>query len=104
MSQYSDNYNWLISNFGDVMNAHQELGRTLRNAGPLDARHGHLIQLAAAAANRSEGAVHSHVKRALDAGATAEEIYHALVLLTSTVGFPTVAAALCWAREIIEDK
>lgn len=85
------------------MNNHQELGKSLRQAGPLDEKNSQLIQLAAAAAIKTEGAVHSHVKRALDAGASPEEIYHAIILLTSTIGFPSTAAALSWAREIIED-
>ena len=104
MSEFSTNYNWLTAKFGDVIKAHQDLGKTLRGAGPISAKNAHLIQLAAAATNRSEGAVHSHVKRALEAGASADEIYHALVLLTSTVEFPTVAAALSWAKEIVDGE
>jgi alkylhydroperoxidase/carboxymuconolactone decarboxylase family protein YurZ len=64
----------------------------------------HLIQLAAAAAIRSEGSVHSHTRRALEAGAKADEIYHAIILLTSTIGFPTVSAALSWADDVIEKQ
>ena len=104
MTQFTSNYSWLEKNFSDVMKNHQELGKSLREAGPLSHKDGHLIQLGAAAANRSEGAVHSHTKRALAAGATPKEIYHALILLTSTIGFPPVAAAISWAREIIESK
>ena len=104
MSQFSDNYNWLIANFGDVMNCHQEMGKAVRAAGPLDDKCAQLVQLAAAAASRSEGAVHSHVKRALESGAKPEEIYHTLILLISTIGFPNVAAALSWAREIAENS
>ena len=62
-----------------------------------------LIQLAAAAAIRSEGAVHSHTQRALNAGAKTEEIYHSLISLTSTIGFPNVMAALSWASDIIDN-
>jgi len=32
--------------------------------------------------------VHSHVRRALAAGVKPEEIYHTLLLLVSTIGFP----------------
>ena len=56
--------------------------------------------LAAAASLQSEGAVHSHTRRALEAGAAQEEIYHALVLLVSTIGFPKVAAAISWADDV----
>jgi hypothetical protein len=58
-----------------------------------------LIQLAAAAAIRSEGSVHSHVRRAIKAGASPEEVFHAIILLTSTIGFPSTSAALSWAHE-----
>ena len=88
--------------FPKIMEALDELGKAARQQGPLDARTAHLIQLAAAAAIQSEGAVHSHVQRATAAGATPEEIYHAVVLLVSTVGFPRVAAALSWVDDVLE--
>ncbi len=85
----------------DLISAVESLGLAARQAGPIDEKHSHLIQLAAAASIRSEGAVHSHTKRALSAGAKPEDIYHALMLLTSTIGFPTVMAAISWADDII---
>jgi alkylhydroperoxidase/carboxymuconolactone decarboxylase family protein YurZ len=48
--------------------------------------------------------VHSHTRRALKAGAAPEEIYHAVILLTSTIGFPNTSAALSWVYEVIEKK
>ncbi|MCG7587247.1 carboxymuconolactone decarboxylase family protein [Photobacterium sp. OFAV2-7] len=86
----------------DLLNALEALGKATKQEGPLDEKSAQLIQLAAAAAIRSEGAVHSHTKRALEAGASAEEIRHTLILLTSTLGFPCVMAALSWADEKIE--
>ena len=103
MTAYTKNYDWILENFKKVMEKQQDLGMTLREAGPVDEKSSHLIQLAAAAALRAEGSVHSHVKRALKAGATPEEIYHTIILLTSTIGFPATATALSWARDIIED-
>jgi len=104
MKKLPPNYRWLTEKFGKVLDAHQQLGQMLADAGPLDAKQIELIKLAAAAATQSEGSVHSHTKRALQAGASPDEIYHTLILLISTVGFPTAAAALSWAREILEDK
>ncbi|MET0659961.1 MAG: carboxymuconolactone decarboxylase family protein [Steroidobacteraceae bacterium] len=78
----------------------EDLGRIVRQCGPLDAKTVHLVQLAAAAAIRSEGAVHSHVRRGLEEGATIDEIRHALIALTSTIGFPNVMAALSWADDV----
>jgi alkylhydroperoxidase/carboxymuconolactone decarboxylase family protein YurZ len=62
------------------------------------------IQIAAAAAIKSEGSVHSHTRRALELGVSPDEIYHSLLLLTSIIGFPSVAAAVSWADDLlIED-
>lgn len=92
----------LKEQYRKVVDAVETLGQAVKLAGPLDVKSAQLIQLAAAAAIRSEGSVHSHVRRALEAGASPEEIRHALVLLTSTIGFPTVAAALAWAADILD--
>lgn len=86
------------------MEAVEALGKVVREQGPIDDKTAHLIQLAGSVAIHSEGAVHSHIRRALAAGATAEEINHAIILLTSTVGFPTVSAALSWAHDILGTK
>lgn len=94
-------YRFLREQHGKFFNALEQLGETLRQAGPLDEKTSHLIQLAAAAASGSEGSVHSHVRRALKAGAVPAEIYHALILLTSTIGFPRVSAALSWAYDVL---
>lgn len=104
MPKYPKNYSWISSRYGKVIKAHQRLGEELLEAGPLKRRQAHLIQLAAAAAIRSEGAVHSHVRRAIEAGAKPQEIEHALLLLVSTIGFPAVSAALSWARDVTGKK
>ena len=85
----------------DFIDAVDRLGQAVREQGPLDNKTAHLVQLAAAAAIRSEGAVHSHVRRALKAGASIEEVRHSLMLLTSTIGFPTVVAALSWVEDVL---
>ncbi|WP_082411706.1 carboxymuconolactone decarboxylase family protein [Methylogaea oryzae] len=86
------------------MAAVEALGKTVREQGPIDEKTAHLIQMAAAVAIHSEGSVHSHVRRALAAGASADEINHAIILLTSTIGFPTVSAALSWANDILAEE
>lgn len=87
----------------DYIEAVENLGKTAKEAGPLDVKTAHLIQLAASIACRSEGAVHSHTKRALDEGATPEEIRHTVMILTNTIGFPNVMAGMSWVNDIIED-
>lgn len=94
-------YRTIKDNHEKYIDALDELGKVISQEGPLDEKTAHLIQLAAAAAIRSEGAVHSHVRRATEAGAKPDEIYHTIILLTSTIGFPTVSAALSWAHDVI---
>ncbi len=86
------------------MSAVENLGKSIRGSGPLDEKTSHLIQLAAAAAMQSEGSVHSHTKRALKRGATPDEIYHSLLLLIPTGGFPRTMAAISWCRDILDGE
>lgn len=97
-------YKKIGKKFPEVFTAVENLGTTLRKAGPLDEKTSHLIQLAAAAARQSEGSVCSHTRRALQAGASQEEILHALLLLVSTIGFPQTMAAISWSQEVLEKK
>ena len=78
------------------------IGKAVRATGPLPPKTGHLIQLAAAAAVRSEGAVHSHVRRLVAMKAKPAEIRQAIMLTAATIGFPAVMAALSWADDILE--
>jgi AhpD family alkylhydroperoxidase len=92
----------LKEKYPGYIEALDELGTSIRKEGPLDHKTGHLVQLAGAAATKSEGAVHSHVRQLTELGASADEINHAIILLTSTIGFPAVSAALSWANDILE--
>ena len=97
-------YTFIKTHHGKFMDALEQLGEVVRQEGPLDGKTAHLIQMAAAAAIRSQGSVHSHARRALQAGATPEEIYHSVILLTSTIGFPNVSAALSWSYDVMGMK
>jgi 4-carboxymuconolactone decarboxylase len=97
-------YQELSKRFPGVISAVENLGSAIREAGPIKERTAELIQLAGAAAAQSEGSVHSHTRRAIQAGASPEEIRHALLLLISTVGFPKVSAALRWAQDILNPE
>lgn len=102
MPTYPAQYTSIMKRYRKVVTAVDNLGKAAKAAGPLNRKTSELIQLAAAAAIRSEGSVHSHARRALAAGAKPNEIRHAVVLLTSTIGFPTVSAALSWIDDVIE--
>ncbi len=101
MPKLPDQYTSIQKRFKGFMKAVEDLGKATKAAGPLNEKTSRLIQLAAAAAIHSEGSVHSHARRALAAGAKPEEIRHAVVLLTSTIGFPTVSAKIAFVFFVI---
>ncbi len=101
MSEMPKFYRKLQKDYGEVMAAVDQLGKAVQNAGPLDEKTTQLIKLAAAGTQRSEGAVHSHARRAMEAGATPEEVRHALILLVPTIGYPNTAAALSWVDDLL---
>jgi 4-carboxymuconolactone decarboxylase len=70
--------------------------------GPLDAKTQRLLKLAIAIGALREGAVRSGVRKARDAGATAEEIEQAVALAASTIGFPSSVAAWGWVRAVLD--
>ena len=86
----------------DVWDAYNDLGRACSEAGPLDDETRRLVKLALAIGAESEGAVHSHVRRGLDEGLTAEQLQHVAVLSIPTLGFPQAMAARSWISDLTE--
>jgi 4-carboxymuconolactone decarboxylase len=83
-----------------VWEAFQQLGEEASRAGPLDARTRRLIHLALAIAASSEGATHSHARRAASEGITPEELDHVAILAITTVGWSQAIKGLTWVRDI----
>lgn len=104
MSEFPEQYLSIKKRFSKFFTAAKNLGKATSAAGPINKKTAQLIQLAAAAAIKSEGSVHSHAKRALDAGAKPDELYHAIILTTSIIGFPSVSAALSWVDDVIQKQ
>ena len=99
-----EHFQTLKQRFPEVIASSEELGKTAKKAGPIDEKTVHLLQMAAATAIRSHGAVRSHARRALEAGASTQELYHAVLVLISTLGFPVIAAAVGWIDDVVETE
>lgn len=104
MSQLPKPYQEFRVEHASVYSAYEHLGEAAANAGPLEPKMRELIKLGMSAANQSESAVQSHVYRALDNGATEQEIEHALLLGVNTLGFSKMMAALTWAKQAISAR
>ncbi len=88
--------------YPEVFEHYTALGEATQTAGPLPAATRALVKLALAVGARLEGAVHSHARRALEAGCEPEEIRHVVLLATTTLGFPAMMAALAWVEDVLE--
>ncbi|MGB5253290.1 MAG: carboxymuconolactone decarboxylase family protein [Sedimenticolaceae bacterium] len=91
----------IAEQYPDVWRAYELLGKSCAEAGPLDSQTLRLIKLAVAGAVGSEGAVHSHVRRALAEGIAPESLRQVGLLLIATAGFPKAAATLTWIEDIV---
>ena len=87
--------------YSKVFKAYEVLGGVAHDVGPLDPKTRELVKLGMAIGGRLEGAVRSHARRAVEAGATPKEIEHVVLLAVTTSGFPTAVAAFTWVEEII---
>jgi alkylhydroperoxidase/carboxymuconolactone decarboxylase family protein YurZ len=84
----------------EVWEAFQQLGEKASRAGPLDGRTRRLIHLALAIAVGSEGATHSHARRASSEGINPEELEHVAVLAITAVGWSQAMRGLTWVRDM----
>ena len=98
MSKFPRSYQRFKNDHPKVWQAYEALGAAAAEEGPLNAKVRELVKLGMAATNQSESAVISHTHRALEIGATVEEIDQAILLGITTIGFPAMMAALSWAH------
>lgn len=86
----------------EVAKGYHQLGDAVHRAGPLDDKTRALVKLGISTGARLEGAVHSHARKALEAGVTPEEMKHAVILALPTIGLPSMMAALSWIDDVLE--
>lgn len=87
--------------YPEIARAYEALAVATQAAGPLDPKTRCLVKLAIAAGAWREGAVHSHARRALDAGCTEAEIRQVVLLATTTLGFPSMMAVMTWVEDVL---
>lgn len=102
MAYLPDVYREFQQQFPEIAKAYDELALKCHRWGPLDEKTRRLIKLGIAIGLNSEGGVRSHARRALEEGATADELRHVVLLAFTTAGFPTMIAAMKWVEKVIE--
>ena len=97
-------YERFSQQFPEVFENYKQLGAACREAGPLDEKTQDLVKLGIAIGVNSKGAVRSHTRKALSAGATTDEIRHTVLLALTTTGFPNMIAALSWVEAVLNEN
>jgi alkylhydroperoxidase/carboxymuconolactone decarboxylase family protein YurZ len=103
MSKKPSWYEAQSKKYPELFEAYEALGDACQKAGPIDAKTRALVKLGIAVGTRQEGAVHSHARRSLEAGASIEEVRHVVLMATTTIGFPAMMAALSWVEDVAKE-
>ncbi len=104
MIDFPTEYHDIEKNYPEIARAHHQIADLCHAAGPLDERARRLVKLGAAIGAGIKGAVKSHTRRALSIGIEPDELRHAAILSTTTVGFPSMVGALRWIEEVLLEK
>lgn len=94
----------VIKKYPKIWDSFDALGSSISELpGGIDKKNQHLVKLGIAIGTGREGAVHSHVRRAKQAGFTNEQIYHTALLSITTLGWPGAVMALSWIDDVLKD-
>ena len=85
----------------DIWEAYSSLGAATATCGPLTDREKRLVKLALAIGAGSEGAVHSHARRAASDGIEPAAALQVAMLAIGPLGLPRAVAAKTWIEDIL---
>ena len=94
----------MLIDYPDLMQAYEAFGKAVKEAGPLSPREIALVKLAISLGAGLEGAAHSHCRKALEAGCTADELRHVAIVSAPTIGFPTMMRAKSWVDDVVNKQ
>lgn len=97
-------YEDFLQRFPDVGRTYNDLSDACKAAGPLDERTAELIKIGISVGAGLRGATRSHTRRARAAGASLEEVRHAVLMATTTIGFPGMMTGLAWVEEVLGEE
>lgn len=87
-------YRDFVKKYPDVAKGYEQMGDVVHQQGPLNERERALVKLAISGSNLLQSAFKSHIRKAIAAGISREEIEHIALLMLPTVGFPTMMALM----------
>lgn len=104
MNKIHENLKYFTENHKEVYKAYSDYGKAIHeNGGPLDEKTRWLIKIAISATEGYSFALETHIKKAIKAGVSYEEIEHTILLIAPSAGFPRMMEALLVFRENKEE-
>ncbi|TWU37844.1 Carboxymuconolactone decarboxylase family protein [Novipirellula aureliae] len=97
-------YKQMHSDHPALMQAYEAYGQAAAEAGPLSDREVALVKLSISIAAGLEGGSHSHCRKALAAGCSADDLRHVALLSGPTIGFPTMMRARSWVEDVLKKQ
>jgi alkylhydroperoxidase/carboxymuconolactone decarboxylase family protein YurZ len=93
-----------VDRYPELGDALRAMGEAVAGAGPLDEPTAELVKLGVCVGAGLESATKSHARRALQAGASPDQILHAVLQGMNTVGWSKTVMAWQWASEQLADE
>jgi len=104
MSKPPKRFQKFTKDYPEIADAYEALGDAVHQVGPLEKKTRALVKLGISVGGKMEGAVHSHVRKALSVGVKPDELRHVALLALPTLGLPSMMAALSWIDETLEKE
>ncbi len=103
-SQIPKRYTQLKTEHRALVEAYEKMGAAAAGAGPLNERERALVKIGTSTGAQLEGGLHSHVRKALEAGVEPAAVRHAVLLSLPTIGLPSMMAALTWVDDVLDQR
>lgn len=97
-SKVPNTFKAFITRYPDLGAAHEKIASAVERAAALDPKTLALVKIGICVGAGLESALRSHVRRAIQHGASRAEVEQAILLGMNTVGFPRTVAAWSWAQ------
>jgi len=104
MRKIPKHFQEFTKNYPQIASAYEKLAAECHKGGPLGERDRNLVKLGIAIGSCLEGSVHSQIRKGLDSGISAAEIRQAVLLATTSIGFPAMMAVLSWTEDILKKE
>ncbi|MCR1898081.1 carboxymuconolactone decarboxylase family protein [Irregularibacter muris] len=99
------NLKYINENHSEIYQAYREYGKLVHTqGGPLDDKTRWLIKIAISTVCEYPYALTTHLKKALKAGCTREEIEHVMLLVAPSAGFPKMMNGILALRQEVGEE